>query len=133
MKNKLLVTAMILGLVFSSIALADSLFSGSGGQGGKSKDRSGLKDVISFDASAFNVDDDLLKRAAAKAFMARSWTVTKIGDRAVVGTIKGNVKAKIHVDQFPTIKIGYVKGDNKKWLLNLKKDFLVELVACNRL
>lgn len=119
---------LFIGFGLTSYSFADDLFDLPGRGSG---DDPWSETVISFNAGMFKVDDDLLKRAAAKAFMARGWTIEKIEQNFVTGKISRSV-GKIDISKFPTIEIGFLKGDRKKWLLNLKKDFLVELVACDR-
>lgn len=99
------------------------------------------KTFIELDISAFKVKEINIKKAAIRAFLTRSWKIQKVSETEVVGD-HGAIAA-IRFNKLPKIWIGFTDDEkededededefyNTKWLYNLKKDFLVEIIKCS--
>lgn len=96
---------------------------------------------IELDISAFNAKEKDIKKAVIHAFLTRSWKIQKVSDTEVIGDHSG-YKVVIEYNHLPKIRISYIdQGEDEYgdvddsgstgWLLNLKKDFLVEIVRCS--
>jgi len=85
-----------------------------------------------FDVSLFNINSNIMKKAALVAMVRRKWEIENIEDTYVIGTY-GGTKAMISFESAQKITIGYIEdfeGLDNGWLVNLKKDMLYETARC---
>lgn len=96
----------------------------------------GMKDhapPVTIDTFGQKITPEVFKAAASRALVGRGWKITGTGDNGLVGTLMKDRTYKAVVAYFPpVIVISYEKGyghPRQNWLLNIRKDLLVELSA----
>ncbi len=94
--------------------------------------RDGAPAVV-VDVSGQKITPEMFKIAAARALARRGWQITSNENNRLVGTLTKDTTYKAAVAfNAPMIIISYEKGygsPKQNWLLNLRKDLLVELSA----